>query len=268
MRLVASIAPWLPWLRGILPYSVLLGGKAAELYYFSILEEPAPPLLSGQTLFGVEKGGNPFRAVHEHLLHQGFHRRSQASSGSRSPALGYYREDLGLLEFRCPENPHRKYPPSSGLAAVPDPHVQLLLEDPHSVELKYLGQRYSVRIPQTGRFILVNGLRVRPRPRATAEENFTAAQSLVLILYLLVLHPELEEEALNDLIEVKPPSLLRQFQENLKETGPGTTVWEGAQRSYCDLFPEVKAVQLTSWYWKFLPKVSKVIKERREGIPQ
>ena len=262
MRLVASIAPWLPWIKGILPYSVLLGGKASELYYFSILEKSTPPLLLKRTLFGMPQGGKAVKAFHEHLLHQGF-RKSALTDPSGEPRPAYYREDLGYLEFHCPPKGTRKNPHQEGLLSVPDPWVELLLEDPHQVELKYMGNRYGVRIPQTGRLVLVNGLQLRTKKKAAPEEAYRASQALVQLLYLLVLHEELEEEALNDLAEVKPTSLLREFQQNLRDHGPGTAVWEGAQKFYLELFPEVKAVQLNSWYWKFIPKITKVMEQRR-----
>jgi hypothetical protein len=263
LRLVPSIGPWLPWIKGILPHSVLLGGKAAELYYFSILEKPTPSLLVKDTILGMEKGGKAFKAFHDHLSSLGFQRRMVSGSlRSRSIPL-YHREDLGFLEIRCPEKATLKNPYSEGLLAIPDPWVKLLLEDPHVVELKYVGQRYSVRIPQTGRFILVNGLQIKTRKKADLEALYHASQCLVLILYLLVLHEELREETLNDLLQVKPASLIREFQQNLKENGPGTAVWEGAQKFFLELFPEVKAVQLTSWYWKFLPALSKVLTEQK-----
>ena len=126
-----------------------------------------------------------------------------------------------------------------------------------------MGMSYSIRIPQTGRFILVNGLQVRAGKKAKLEEHYHASQCLILILYLLVLHEELREEALNDLLEIKPASLIREFLQNLKENGPGTTIWEGAQKSFLELFPEVRVVQLTSWYWKFLPALSKVLIDQK-----
>ncbi len=265
MRLVASIAPWLPWIKGILPHSVLLGGKAAELYYFSILEKPAPSLLVKETIFGMERGGKSLKAFHHHLVHQGFQRKMVMASLRGKPIPLYHREDLGFLEFRCPDKGTLKNPYLEGLSAIPDPWVNLLLEDPHVVELKYVGQRYSVRIPQTGRFILVNGLQIRTHKKSSLEAQYHASQCLVLILYLLVLHEELREETLNDLIQVKPASLIREFQQNLKENGPGTAVWEGAQKFFLELFPQVKMVQLTSWYWKFLPSLSKVLIEQKSG---
>lgn len=247
----------------MLPYSVLLGGKAAELYYFSILEKPTPGLLVKETILGMEKGGKTFKAFHEHLLSQGFQRKMVSGSLRTKPIPLYHREDLGFLEVRCPEKGTLKNPYLDGLSAIPDPYVKLLLEDPHVVELKYMGQRYSVRIPQTGRFILINGLQIRCGKKANLEAQYHASQCLVLILYLLVLHEELREEALNDLVQVKPSSLIREFQRNLKESGPGTAVWEGTQKFFLELFPEVKAVQLTSWYWKFLPALSKVLQEQK-----
>ena len=126
-----------------------------------------------------------------------------------------------------------------------------------------MSERYSVRIPQTGRFILVNGLQLRTGKKADLETQYHASQCLVLILYLLVLHGELREEALNDLVQVKPASLIREFRDNLKMNGPGAPIWEVAQKFFLELFPETKAVQLTSWYWKFLPALSKVLQEQK-----
>src|SRR5260221_1001575 len=262
--MVALIAPWLPWIKSILPHSVLLGGKAAELYYFSILEKPAPSLLVKETILGMQKGGKVFKAFHDHLLHQGFQRKMVSDSIRTKTVPIYHSEDLGFLEVRCPEKGTLKNPYLVGLSAIPDPWVNLLLADPRAVESKYAGQRYSVRIPQTGRFILVNGLQMRTHKKSGLEAQYHASQRLVLILYLLVLHEELREEALNDLLQVKPSSLIREFQQNLKESGPGTAVWEGANKFFLELFPEVKAVQITSWYWKFLPALSKVLIEQKK----
>jgi hypothetical protein len=265
VRLVASIAPWLPWIKDILPHSVLLGGKAAELYYFSILEKPTPPLFVKDTVLAVEKGGNPLKAFHQHLLHQGFQRRMFSSPHQEKSIPLYHREDLGFLEFRCPDKGTLRNPYLTGLSSIPDPWVKLLLEDPHVVELKYLGQGYSVRIPQTGRFVLVNGLQINPTKREGLEAHYRASQSLVLILYLLVLHAELREETLNDLLQVKPGSLIKEFQQNLRAAGPGSAVWEAAQKFFLELFPDVKGVQLTTWYWKFLPELTKVLEEQRSA---
>jgi len=265
LRLVASIAPWLPWIKDILPHSVLLGGKAAELYYFSILEKPTPSLLVKETVLGMEKGGKPFKSFHEDLLSRGFQRKLVSDARHAKSIPLYHREDLGFLEVRCPQKAQRKNPYLEGLAAIPDPWVKLLLEDPHVVDIKYMDHDYSVRIPQTGRFILINGLQLGTRKKAKLDEQYRASQCLVLILYLLVLHEELREEALNDLVQVKPASLIREFQINLKENGPGTPLWEGAQKFFLELFPEVKAVQITTWYWKFLPALSKVLAEQKSG---
>ncbi len=265
MRLVASIAPWLPWIKGLLPHSVLLGGKAAELYYFSILEKPTPGLLVKETILGMEKGGKAFTAFHEHLLSQGFQRKMVTGPRQPKSIPLYYREDLGFLEIRCPEKSTLKNPYLEGLSAIPNPWVKLLLEDPHVVDLKYMGRKYSVRIPQTGRFILINGLQLKIGKKDNPEHQYHASQCLVLILYLLVLHEELREETLNDLVDLKPPSLIKEFQQNLKDCGPGTAIWEGAQKYFLELFPEVKAVQLTSWYWKFLPALPRVLKEQKTG---
>ena len=264
MRLVPSIGPWLPGLRDLLSEAVLLGGKAAELYYFSILEKPTPALLVRETRFGVEKGGKSMQPLHDSLVKQGFQRRTITTAGPNPPLPLYHREDLGFLEFTCPDRGILKNPYTTGLPAVPDPWVHLLLEDPHEVGIKYLNEDYSVRIPQTGRFILVNGLQLKVGPKAPPERHFRAAQSMVLILYLLVLHEDLREEALNDLLHVRPSSLIREFQQNMKDNGPGTAVWESAQKSFLELFPEAKAVQLTTWYWKFLPALGKVMKEQKE----
>jgi hypothetical protein len=262
MRLVATISPWLPWLQGILPYSVLLGGKAAELYYSSILEKPLPPLLARETVFGMASGGKASKAFHEHLLDQGFQPRSLACAGKKSrPA--YFREDLGYLEFRCPETRNRKSPYREGLLAMPDANAGLLLEDPHEVELKYLGRKYSVRIPQTGRLVLAQGLDLGRPSGAGADGTYRVSQCLTVIFFLLVLNPELQEEALNDLAEVKPASLVQQFRQNLKDHGPGTPSWEAGRRFFLELFPEAKAVELTSWYWKFLNQLGTTFREMK-----
>ncbi len=261
---MASIAPWLPVLREFLPQTMLLGGKAAELYYFSVLEKPAPPFPARETLFGSETKGKNSQSFHDHLIRQGFQRRSLSSFPGYDSRTGYYREDLGLLEFRRMGSASQGAA-TRGLSAIADPRLKLLLEDPHEVEVRYLGESYPVRIPQVGRFILAGGLGIKAGKKAPAEELYRASQNWTLLLYLLARQPELEEEALNDLVEVRPPALLREFRQNLKDNGPGTVLWEGAQKFHLDLFPGVRGVQLTSWYWKFLQKLSRVLEEQKIG---
>jgi hypothetical protein len=82
-------------------------------------------------------------------------------------------------------------------------------------------------------------------------------------LELLARNKDLEEEALGDLLEVRPPSLLREFQDRLKLHGPGSTLWSSAIGLLDPASSEVKPVALESWYWKFLPKLAKLEEERR-----
>jgi len=263
MRLVPSIGPWLPWVGGILPYCVLLGGRAAELYFFSILGKPAPNFPEKGTLFGVAKAGPAMAAFHEHLLSQGFKKRLDGSDKRWKGKVGYFREDLGSLEFYFPRDGSRKNPHLSGLSASPDPWVGLLLEDPHVVELQYLKRNYSIKIPQTGRFVLTHGLQIKGGQRASAGRLFEASQHWFLLLSLLPQNEELGEEALNDLSEIRPASLIKELHQNLRENGPGSPAWEGAQKSFLQAFPGIKAVDLIKWYWKFLPAIQKVLGERR-----
>jgi len=261
VRLIPSIGPWLPWIKGILPYSVLLGTSAAELYFFSILGKPSPEFQQKRIFFGVPKAGPSMQAFHEHLLSQGFKRHLEASATGKR--IGYFREDLGLLEFLFPAVAARKKPHLSGLIASPDPWVGSLLENPHRVELRYLKQDYSISIPQTGRFILAHGLQVRGGRNASPQRLFEASRHLLLLLCLLYQNRELFEEALNDLLDVRPASLIKELQGNLKENGPGSPIWENAQKSFLQTFSSTKGVDLFRWYWKLLPALQKVLEDQR-----
>jgi hypothetical protein len=259
LRVTASVASWLPWLKPFLPSMVLLGGNASELYHSSLLGNPIPPLLIKEKIFALEKVGKKSAVIHEHLIKAGFQRKNEKIEASGLVVPVYYREDLGAARFVFPKTRPGQSASSSGLAASPEKGLEILLENPHSVEVKYLDQSYDVYIPQIGRFVLANGLKARAPRKASPSDLYQAAMHFVYIMDLLVEHEEFEEEALNDLLEIRPPALVRELRDNLKENGPGSILWESAQRLYLDLYPNVKAVKLTSWHWKFQKKLSKTI---------
>lgn len=238
---------------------VLLGGNASELYHGSLLGNRIPPLLSREKIFALEKAGKKSKVIHDHLLRSGFQRKNERREFSDAAVPVYYREDLGAARFVFPQTRARQPASLSGLAATPEKGLELLLENPHSVEVKYLGQSYDVRVPQIGRFVLANGLRARVSKKASPGEIYRAATHLVYVLDLLVEHEDFAEEALNDLSEIKPLALVREWRDNLKENSPGSILWESAQKLYLDLYPNVKAVKLVSWNWKFQKKLSKTI---------
>jgi hypothetical protein len=84
-------------------------------------------------------------------------------------------------------------------------------------------------------------------------------------LELLARNQELEEEALGELLEVRPPALLREFRDRLRHHGPGSALWSSALRLLESSGSGVKPVALETWYWKFLPKLSKLEEERKSA---
>ena len=259
MRVSASINPWLPWLKPVLPSVVLLEGKALELYHGSLLGQAIPSLLVNETVFGLEKAGKKAQAIHDHLIKLGFQKRARSLEGEKIAAPFYYREDLGGIRFIFRPKRASQPPTTQGLFASPDKSLGLLLENPHSVEVKYLGEGYDIRLPQVGRFILAHGLKLGLKKKTSQQGIYLAAMNLIFILDLLVGHPELQDEALDDFLEIRPPALLREFRDNLKQNGPGSILWESALRLYLNLYPKAKIVQLTSWYWEFQKEMVKVI---------
>ena len=146
MRATASIASWLPWLKDLLPRLVLLEEKAAELYHLSLLGKSLVPSTQAQTVFGIEKaGGAVGKNLHQHLTGQGFLKRHISAEKGFSDSF-YFRGDLGYLRFIFPQVKPRQKATRSGLAAQPSRKAQLLLENPHVVEVKYLGASYEVQI--------------------------------------------------------------------------------------------------------------------------
>ena len=146
---------------------------------------------------------------------------------------------------------------------MPEPFVHLELEDPHPVEVPYLGRPFAVKIPAAGRFALAHILRLPTGEKTPSEGLYSAARSLGWVLELLAQNEELEEEALGELLEVRPPVLLRDFRDRLKQHGPGSTLWSSAVRLLESAGSAVRPVILETWYWKFLPKIAKLEVERR-----
>lgn len=263
MRVFASITPWLPWLKPFLPSLVLLGGKASELYHGSLLGKSIPSLLVKDTIFGLERAGKKSQNIHDHLLRLGFQKKTEKTNRGKPNFLLYHREDLGSLCFMFPQIRSSQSSTSNGLLANPDKGLELLLENPHSVEVKYLDQIYEVRIPQVGRFVLNHGLKLRLKKKFDPKEIYLTAMQLIFILDLLAGNKELQDEALNDFFEIRPPVLLREFRDNLKQNGPGSILWESAQKLYFNLYPTAKIVQLNSWYWEFQKEIAKVIQQSK-----
>jgi len=261
LRSVASFAPWLPVLGPYLPRLVLLEGKAAELYHLSLLEKPIPTRLVRETLLAVDRSVSSLKELHAHLLGQGFVRRSLPSPLEGHQVLGYHRNDIGEVIFLTPPGKMRRGTTKEGLAALVDSHVAIAMEEPHPVEVSYLGAVYEVNIPAPGRFLLFSGSKVKLGKRVTAREMYMASRHFVLLMDLFVTNPELREEAFNDLLEVRPLSLLKELRENLKAHGPGSAVWDSAEKLFRELNPALKVVELENWYWDFMKSISKTILE-------
>jgi len=264
LRAHATVSPWLPLLEPFLDDLVLLGGKASELYHLALMERRAPSHPEAWTFFGVERGGAHPAGLSEHLAAQGFRKRSTDAPGAL-PGPAFHRADLGWIQFMCPKIRGHQKPSARGLGAVPEPYVHLELEEPHPVEVTYLGKPYSVRIPAAGRFALAQALRIPPGERTPPQALYGAARSLGWLLELLARNQELEEEALGELLEVRPPALLREFRDRLRHHGPGSALWSSALRLLESSGSGVKPVALETWYWKFLPKLSKLEEERKSA---
>jgi hypothetical protein len=115
-----------------------------------------------------------------------------------------------------------------------------------------------------GRFILAEGVELRVGSQKHSGQIFESAKSLALIMDLLAQNEDLQSEALNDFSEIRPPALLREFQENLREHGPGTVLWESALKIYKQSHSGIPGVILSSWYWEFMPLLAKTLAQLRE----
>ncbi len=264
MRVFASIGSWLPLLENFLPSLIVMEEKAVELYHFSLLEKPVSSHRSQEVVLGVEKSGKTLQKLHDHLIQQGFQKRIQKTVSDSSGRPVYSRGDLGTIQFVCPLVRANQKPASQGLSAVPEKRISLLLENPHAVDVTYLGRSYEVWIPQVGRFILDKGWQLSTGRKLNPDRVYESARSLMIMLDLLVSHDELQEEALNDLLEIRPPGLVREFLDNLKQNGPGSVLWESAQNLYMERYPGSKIVSLTSWYWKFIPYAVRFFEQHKE----
>ncbi len=263
MRSSPSISHWLPWLKDFLSSLVLIEEKAAELYHFSLLNKNFAYSWAKEPFFGIDGGSKISRRLHLHLLKHGFQKKNHNIFDDELPIPSYFREDLGFLHFIKPQIRPQQKPSGSGLYCLPGKNVSLVLENPNSVEVKYLDHSYEVRIPQVGRFILSRGLKLNVGRSLKESRVYSAVRNLTLILDLLATSMDLQNETIDDLQEVRPPILLREFLVNLKNNGPGSIVWESAQKLYLETHPGSKAVLLTSWYWKFLPLLSKTLFNNR-----
>jgi hypothetical protein len=264
LRVSASISPWLPILKDFLPSLIVLGEKAAELYHLSLMGERVSPHRSKEAVFGIEKGGRSKQKLHDHLLKQGFHRTSQKMGADPTAYPCYSREDLGIIYFIFPRVRFEQKVLTRGLAAFPDKRLSLLMENPHFVDVPYLGIHYEVLLPQVGRYILDKGLQLSTGRFLNPVKIYESAQSLLIILDLLVTHDELQEETLNDFLEIRPPGLVKEFLRLLKENGPGSVIWESAQKLYLEKHPESKIVVLTKWYWEFIPYFARFLEKQKD----
>jgi hypothetical protein len=265
LQVFASISPWLPLLNDYLSTIVVLEEKAAELYRLSLLEKPNIPQKSRETVLGVWKAGKSLQVLHEHLIRCGFQRRSILTTDTVD-SLSYYREDLGSVRFVCPQIRSNQRPASIGLTAIPKKRTAFLLENPHFVDVSYLGKNYEVLIPQVGRFILDKGLKLKIGRNLDTEKIYESSQNLLMILDLLVSHEEMQEETLNDFLEIRPPALVKEFVQLLKQSGPGSVLWDSAQRFYLEKYPNSKIVSLTKWYWEFLPTTIKFLEKQKNSL--
>jgi hypothetical protein len=265
LRVSASISPLLPILKDFLPTLIVLEEKAAELYHLSLMGERVSPHRSKEAVFGIEKGGRAKQKLHDHLLKQGFHRASKKIGVDPTTYPCYSREDLGIIYFVCPRVRFDQKNLTRGLAAFPDKRLSLLMENPHFVDVPYLGIHYEVLLPQVGRYILDKGLQLSTGRFLNPVKIYESAQSLLIILDLLVTHDELQEEALNDFLEIRPPGLVREFLRLLKENGPGSVIWESAQKLYLEKHPESKIVVLTKWYWEFVPYFARFLEKQKDS---
>lgn len=241
----------------------MLEEKAAELYHLSLLEKPSISHRLKETVLGVWKDGKSSRPLHDHLIRHGFQRRSVIISDVIGSSNGYFREDLGIIRFICPQTRQNQKPVNQGLSAMPDKKAVLLLENPHFVDVSYLGINYEVFIPQVGRFILGKGLELKTGRFLNANKVYESAQNLLMILDLLATHEDLQEEALNDFLEIRPPVLVKELLQLLKRNGPGSILWDSAQRFYLERYPGSKIVTLTKWYWEFLPRAARFLEKQK-----
>ncbi len=177
----------------------------------------------------------------------------------------YSREDLGIIQFFCPRVRVNQKVSTHGLAAFPDKRFSILLENPHFVDVSYLGVHYEVLLPQVGRFILDKGLQLGTGRFLNSLKIYESARNLLIILDLLVSHDELQEEALNDFLEIRPSGLVQEFLQLLKENGPGSIIWDSAQKLYLERYSGSKIVTLTKWYWKFLPSAIRFLTKQKDS---
>ncbi len=128
--------------------------------------------------------------------------------------------------------------------------------------MSYLGIQYEVLLPQVGRFILDKGLQLSSGRFLNPNKIYESARNLLIILDLLVANDDLQEETLNDFLEIRPPALVKEFFRILKENGPGSVIWDSAQKFYLERYSESRIVTLTKWYWKFLPSAARFLKNQ------
>ncbi len=55
------------------------------------------------TVLGVENSGRLKQKLHDHLLKQGFHRTFKKNGPGQKVNPCYFREDLGVIQFVCPQ---------------------------------------------------------------------------------------------------------------------------------------------------------------------
>ncbi len=262
MRTSASIAHWLPYLGKYLENLVLLEDGASELFRLSLLGKKLISSRLTEPIWGYQDIHYPFKPFHEHLLKQGLKKaRNQNVYGLKADCV-YYREDLGKILFIISRGVKNGVSDSNVVKGGAKYKVSFLMENTHSVEVKYLNHHFDVKVPQVGRFILEKGLRLKRNRIIKPALIFWLARDLTNIMELMINHRELQNEALMDMSEIRPSSLIKQFLTNLKSNGPGSVVWESAQKLFLENHPNEKIVLVTSWYWKFLTQVSQLLREK------
>jgi hypothetical protein len=256
----SAIASWLPVFHEFLPKLVLLGGKTIGLYPRALMEKPTQDFFLSETIWGIPHPDTTAHLLESHLIRSGFQKRKLQSRGffPFEIASGYFREDLGEVGFLVPiSTPQSRFAP---LKAVKSKRYEFLWKETNCVDVSYLNQNYEVNIPVVGRLVLALGLQMQTG-RTLRFKIDNASEAIFLTLCLLIHHDELLEEALIDLSEIRPLSLLRELKMTWKQHAPGDIAWTLALKKYLSIFKEIKPVEIHTWYWKFLSQLNRNLVE-------
>ncbi len=255
----------MPYLEEYLNNLILLEDGASELFRLSLLGEKFISSPLAEPIWGYKNVNHPFKAFHDHLLKRGLKKARNPNVYGIKVDCVYYREDLGKILFVISRSHKNGDIDSKIVKGGIKNKVSFLSQNPHSVEVKYLDRHFDVNVPQVGRYILEKGLRLKENQIIKPGLIFWLARDLTNIMELMICHRELQDEALMDMSEIRPPSLINQFLANLKSNGPGSVVWESAQKLFLENHPKEKIVLVTGWYWKFLTQVSQLLREKTNG---